>query len=73
MENRLNGFSSDGAEETVRNGSRIILADFNYRAEATVLMRSLRVIQGLARLGTPLDSITRNFVRRKTRTFELAT
>ena len=72
MENRLNGFLRDGVEETVRNGSRMISADLSHRAKATVLMRSLRVIQGVAHLETPLAGMTRNFVR-KTRSYELAT
>jgi hypothetical protein len=59
-------------KETVRNGSRIISADLNHRAEATVLMKSLRVIQGCSRLELPLIGVTRNFVR-KTKTFDLAT
>jgi hypothetical protein len=38
-----NGFSCRGLEETVRNGSRNYLVELDHRAEAAVLMKSLRV------------------------------
>ncbi len=57
MENRFNGFFSMEAE-TVRNGSRIDSVDLYHRAEAKVLMRSLRVIQGVARFGTRSAGMT---------------
>jgi hypothetical protein len=64
MENRLNGFPSRWKEETVRNGSRIISVELNHRAEATVLMRSLKVFHGVARLELPwpvwLETLSEN-------------
>ena len=64
MENRLNGFLRERAEETVRNGSRITSVDLNHRAEATVLMRSLRVVLRCVRLETRSASLTKNFFRK---------
>jgi hypothetical protein len=50
MENRLNGFSSQRSRRNRWKRFKDYSADLNHRAEATVLMRSLRVIQAVARL-----------------------
>jgi hypothetical protein len=71
MENRLNGFSLRWSRRNRYKRFKDISADLNHRAEATVLMRSLRVIQGVARLDS-LGGYDQKLCQ-KTRTFELAT